>query len=101
MTYKPSTKEEEYFARQEFEKRKKAEEEKQKKLAVDEKKRLKDLHHMHCPKCGMKLVEIDFQGIKIDKCSHCSGSWFDAGEVEDLLNQEKSVLNMLFQVIRK
>jgi hypothetical protein len=101
MTYKPSTQEEEYFARQEFEKRKKAEEEKQKKLATEEKKKLKELHHMRCPKCGMHLVEIDFKGIKIDKCSHCSGSWFDAGEIEDLLGQDKSVLNKIFQVIKK
>jgi len=101
MTYKPSTQEEEYFARQEFEKRKKAEEEKQKKLAAEEKKHLKNLHHMHCPKCGMKLVEIDFKSIKIDKCSHCSGSWFDAGEIESLLEEDKSVLAKIFRVIKK
>lgn len=101
MVNKPSTKEEEYFARQEFEKRKKAEEDKQKKLAIEEKKKLKELHHMRCPKCGMQLVEIDFKGIKIDKCSHCSGSWFDAGEVETLLGQDKSVIDKLFIIIRK
>ncbi|MDD5222512.1 MAG: zf-TFIIB domain-containing protein [bacterium] len=101
MVNKPSTKEEEYFARQEFEKRKKAEEEKQNKLAADEKKHLKSLHYMRCPKCGMQLVEIDFQGIKIDKCTNCSGSWFDAGEVEDLLNQDKSVLTKIFLIIKK
>ena len=65
MVVKPSEKEEEYFVRMDFERRKKIEEEKQKKLAEEEKKRLKALHHMKCPKCGMELIEIDYQDIKI------------------------------------
>jgi hypothetical protein len=40
MNRKPSEKEEEYFARVEFGKRKKAEEEKQRKLAEEEKEKL-------------------------------------------------------------
>lgn len=55
MVGKPSEREEEYFARLEFEKKKKSEEEKQKKMAKEEKKKLRDLHYMKCPKCGMEL----------------------------------------------
>jgi len=82
MTRKPSESEEEYFARIEFERRKKIEREKQQKLAEEEKKRLRDLHLMKCPKCGMDLIEIDYKSIKVDKCSGCDGVWLDAGELD-------------------
>lgn len=81
---KPSKKEDEYFARQEFERRKKIETETQKKMVTEEKKKLKELHFMHCPKCGHKLIEIDYNRIKIDKCSSCSGVWLDQGELETI-----------------
>jgi YgiT-type zinc finger domain-containing protein len=59
MAWKPSEKEEEHFARLEFEQKKKLEGERHKKLAEEEKKMLKELHYMKCPKCGMELIEID------------------------------------------
>lgn len=101
MPYKPSEKEEEYFARKEFEKLKKSEEEKHKKLASEEKKRLKELHFMHCPKCGMKLVEIDYRGVKIDKCSGCEGVWLDAGELNSASQLEKSIMDRFFGALKK
>src|SRR4030067_1156951 len=64
MTRKPSESEDEYFARIEFERRKKIEREKQQKLAEEERKRLRDLHYLKCPKCGMDLIEIDYKTIK-------------------------------------
>ena len=75
MTRKPSESEDEYFARIEFERRKKIEREKQQKLAEEERKRLRDLHYRKCPKCGMDLIEIDYKSIKVDKCSGCDGVW--------------------------
>ncbi len=101
MPVKPSEQEEEYFARQELERRKKLEEEKQKKLAEDEKLKLKELHYMHCPKCGMDLGEIDYKGIKIDKCFSCGGIWLDAGEIEVVSELEKTSLNKLFSIFKK
>jgi hypothetical protein len=101
MIWKPSEKEEEYFVRMEFEKKKKEEEEKQKKLAEAEKKRLQELHHMKCPKCGMELIEIDYKAIKVDKCSGCEGVWLDAGELEAVSKFEKSSLDKLFSVFGK
>jgi hypothetical protein len=98
---KPSEKEEEYFARTEFERKKKIEEEKHKRLAQEEKKKLKELHYMRCPKCGMELIEIDYKGIKIDKCSECEGLWLDAGELEDISKLEKSGLDKFFGVFKK
>ena len=101
MPLKPSEQEEEYFARMEFERKKKVEEEKHKKLGDEEKRKLKDLHYMRCPKCGMELIEIDYKGIKIDECSECEGIWLDAGELETVSKLEKSGLDKLFSVFKK
>jgi hypothetical protein len=101
MVVKPTEKEEEYFARLEFEKKKKMEEEKHRKLALDDKEQLKKLHWMRCPKCGMELIEIDYRGIKIDKCSECEGVWLDAGELEQISTLEKTGLDKLFSVFKK
>ena len=88
--------EEEFIARQEFERKKKVEEENRKRMAESEKKRLKELHFMRCPKCGMELIEVDFKALKIDRCSACDGVWLDAGELEAAVNLEKSVLSRFF-----
>ena len=101
MPFKPSKKEEEYFFRLEIEKRKKAEQEKQAKQNELEKKKLKDLHYMHCPKCGQNLIEIDYKGIAVDKCSKCDGVWLDAGELEQISCLEKSRLDTWFQIFKK
>lgn len=101
MPVKPSDKEEEYFARMEFERRKQIEEEKRLKMEAEEKVRLKEMHYMHCPKCGMNLIEIDYKNIKVDKCSSCQGIWLDAGELESVSNLEKSTLDKLFGVFKK
>ncbi|MCX8118975.1 MAG: zf-TFIIB domain-containing protein [Desulfobacterota bacterium] len=101
MLKKPSEKEEEYFARLEFERKKKIEEEKHKKMAEQEKQRLRELHYMRCPKCGMELIEIDYKNIKVDKCSECEGVWLDAGELEAVSKLEKSSLDKLFSVFKK
>lgn len=101
MPLKPSEKEEGYFARMEYEKKKKLEEEKYKRLAEGEKKRLKELHYMRCPKCGMELIEIDYKRIKVDKCSECEGVWLDAGELEAVSRLEKTAVNKLFSVFKR
>jgi hypothetical protein len=88
MVEKPSQSEEEYFARLEFEKRKKAAEERSRALAQEERRTLRELHHMRCPKCGMELVEVSFREIRIDRCSSCDGVWLDAGELEAVAAKE-------------
>lgn len=101
MVLKPSEKEEEYFARKEFEGKRKIEQERHRKLNEEEKKRLKELHYMRCPKCGMELIEIDYKGIMIDECSECEGIWLDAGELETVSKMEKKRLDKLFGVFKK
>lgn len=97
---RPSEREAEYIARMEYDRSKKIEEEKHKRLKAEEKNKLKELHYMRCPKCGMELIEIDYKGIKIDKCSECGGIWLDAGELEAVSKLEKSGLEKLFSVFK-
>jgi uncharacterized protein with PIN domain len=101
MVGKPNDKEEEYFIKMEFEKKRKLEEQKHKELGEEEKKNLKEFHFMRCPKCGMELIEIYYGGVHTDKCSECGGIWLDTGEFETLLKSEKSILNGLFSMFTK
>ena len=101
MPVKPSEREEEYYARKEFEDKKTREKKKQSDMEIAEKQRLKDLHFMSCPKCGMKLIEINYKGIEVDKCSGCSGIWLDAGEMEAVAKLNQSVLNKWFDTFKK
>lgn len=95
--------EDEYIARIEFERRKKAAEEHASKLKKKELDDLKKLHWMRCPKDGMELIEIDYLGVRIDKCSHCGGIYLDAGELERLFEagaKGKGVLSKVLGVFR-
>ena len=41
---------------------------------------------MNCPRCSTPaLVELDRDGITIDRCERCRGIWLDRGELEKLL----------------
>lgn len=44
---------------------------------------------MSCPRCEGNLVETDFENIKIDVCNNCSGVWFDAGELAQVMDKEE------------
>ena len=93
-------KEEEYFARIEFEKRRKILEEQERALEEAEKIRLKELHFMRCPKCGMELQEIELRGVKVDKCFTCEGVWLDAGELETLVQMEKKMSDKVLGIFK-
>ncbi|MGE0454297.1 MAG: zf-TFIIB domain-containing protein [Vicinamibacteria bacterium] len=84
--------EEEWFRRNERELLEKARKDREKREAeraageqVEQRKRLKDLHFMKCPKCGHDMKEETLDGVAIDRCSFCEGIYFDAGEIEDLM----------------
>lgn len=101
MPVAPSDKEEHYFAKLEIERKKKLEAERHVKLAEEEKQRRKELHYMHCPKCGTDLAEIDYEGVKVDKCFSCGGVWLDAGELELVSKFETSTLDSFLRVFKR
>ena len=97
---KPSRAEDEYFARQEIEKRKQWAKEQSAKMAAAEKERLKQLHFMKCPKCGMDLSTIELHGVKVDQCASCGGVFLDSGELDQLANHDAGVVNRVFSIFR-
>lgn len=100
MPVKPSANEEEYFARQEAERRRKFAEECQARLLTEEREQARALHFMRCPKCGMELAEIVFGDVRIDKCFGCEGIWLDKGELESIRKKEAGFLGKMLDVFR-
>ena len=41
---------------------------------------------------GMELEEMDYQGVKIDKCLSCEEVSLDAGELETVATKKKLIL---------
>ena len=40
---------------------------------------------MKCPACNNLMIVVEHENIELDYCTDCSGVWFDAGELELLL----------------
>ena len=40
---------------------------------------------MKCPTCHNLMIVVEHEKIELDYCASCSGVWFDAGELELLL----------------
>lgn len=100
MTVKPSKAEEEYFARLEFEKKKKLAEKQMKLLSENEKEKLKNTHFMHCPKCGMDLIVVKYKDVEVDECPSCKGFWLDADEVEKIISEKDSFLSNVLKIFK-
>jgi Zn-finger nucleic acid-binding protein len=45
----------------------------------------------------MGLTEIDYRGIKVDRCSGCGGLWFDVGELGAVSKTEKTFFDRFFR----
>ena len=81
--------EEEYFFKEEVQKLKKLAEERSAEVADEESVRRKELHHMHCPKCGADLHTVRYGEIDIDRCFGCNGLWLDDGELEKIVERDR------------
>ena len=92
---KPSSEEEAYIARQEADKKRQLARAHAAEIHAEELDRLRALHYMRCPKCGLELAEVLFRGVKIDKCFHCNGMWFDGGEFEQAAGEEHDFVRAL------
>ena len=99
-TNRPSASEEEYFARQEAEQRCVHALETQRQMEEAERERLKALHYLRCPKCGMALEPVTLQGVQIDRCYSCNGTWLDEGELEQLAGKAPGFLQKFLGVFR-
>jgi uncharacterized protein len=77
--------EDEYFVREDAEKKRKLALQVQKETAAAELARLKALHHMRCPKCGLLMQEVKFRHIDVDVCFACNGIFLDQGELQHIV----------------
>lgn len=98
---KPSHEEEEYFAKEDANRRHALVVERAAQMRHEELEQLKATHWMHCPKCGFVLEPIKFKGVTIDKCFHCNGTFLDAGELETLAGKESDLLAKVVSVFRR
>jgi uncharacterized protein len=80
--------EEEYFARVEAQKREKLAKELAKEDAVADAKALKELHWLHCGKCGTKMNPTFFKGVEIEVCPSCNAVLLDPGELQALAGKD-------------
>jgi uncharacterized protein len=65
-----------------------------------ERARLKELHWMHCPKCGQELVAERCDSVEIDVCPSCKGIWLDAGELGAIVEKRGSFFHSCLRVLR-
>ena len=98
---KPSETEDEYFAREEAARLARTALEKTRALEAEERQRLKELHWMHCPKCGMELKTMKYKDIQIDRCFNCHGTWLDEGELEAVAGKEPGFMDRIAAVFRR
>jgi Zn-finger nucleic acid-binding protein len=103
--HKPSDQEDEYFAREEIEKKHRLAMKQAEELAERTKEELKRLHYMKCPKCGMDLQSLKRGALQIDTCFHCGGVWLDKGEMEQLQSrghhESGAVMNAILNIFKR
>ena len=68
-----------------------------------EKRRLKETHWMHCPKCGNQLATETCGAVEIDVCPSCKGVWLDMGELGTIVEtaNQNSFFHKCLKIVRK
>src|SRR5262245_19684238 len=92
---KPSHEEEEYFAREDILQRKALAEKIHAETEKEELERMKQLHWMHCAKCGFEMHPVVFKGVTIEKCPNCNGIFLSAHDLEELAGRESAFFSSI------
>jgi hypothetical protein len=93
MVKKPSSTEEEYFAREEAKRKELAQIRQEQESAA----KAREARRGWCPGgCDAKLVEEAFRDIAIDRCPECSGVWLDPGELDKIATDDAGVVRGFF-----
>jgi uncharacterized protein len=99
---KPSHGEDEYFAREDAEKKRKLALQMKRKMAADELERLRELHHMHCPKCGMEMHTVRFRTLDVEVCFACGGVFLDKDEIDVIAHpQQKGIMAAILNLFKE
>lgn len=80
--------ENEYFVREDAERKRKLAHDVRLQLEEAERQRLRALHWMRCPKCGMEMHEVTYRGMTVDVCFSCNGIFLDEGELSHIQKPE-------------
>jgi hypothetical protein len=88
MIDRPSEKEQEYFLKLEAERLKRLREEHIRQMAEEERRRLKELHWLHCAKCGQSMETTRLGVVEIEICPDCGGVYLDAGELDKIVEEQ-------------
>ena len=90
----PVRPENDYFAREDIENKRRMSHEQKRLLEAEQRKAMKDLHFMHCPKCGMKMHEVRHPKLHhIDACFGCGGVFLDKSEIDVIAApQQKGIM---------
>ncbi|MGQ0503834.1 MAG: TFIIB-type zinc ribbon-containing protein [Myxococcaceae bacterium] len=101
----PSNTEEEYFAREEIEKKRKLALQQAQEIETLRREELKRIHFMKCPKCGFDLHKLEQGKVEVDTCFNCHGVWLDAGELEQIVqagsDQSGAVMKAVLNLFKK
>jgi uncharacterized protein len=80
--------ENEYFVREDAERKRKLAHDVRLQLEEAERQRLRVLHWMRCPKCGMDMHEVTYRGMTVDVCFSCNGIFLDEHELAHIQKPE-------------
>lgn len=80
--------ENEYFVREDAEHKRKLAHDVRLALVEAERQRLRALHWMRCPKCGMEMHEVLYRGMTVDVCFSCNGIFLDEHELSHIQRPE-------------
>ena len=98
---RPSHPEGEYFAREDAEAKRRLALKVNREMAAEERQRLKALHFMHCPKCGMEMHEVKLEGLDVDLCFACGGVFLDRSEIHVIAApQQKGIMAAILNWLR-
>jgi hypothetical protein len=101
-TLKKNLAEEEFFAREDAEKKRKLALQVRLSTEAAERERLRGLHHMRCPKCGLELQEVADRGVEADVCFACGGVFLDRGEIDVVAGpEERGIMAGLLELLRQ
>ena len=69
-------------------------------LFVEIDRKVKDLHYLHCPKCGHELQTVLAESLEVETCEPCKGVWLGKNELEVLMkytiDRRKSFMTQIF-----
>ena len=88
MVTKETPAEKEYFIRQEIERLKVLREKHLRETVQKTRDEMKQLHHMHCAKCGQHMETTILETVEIEVCPDCGGIYLDAGELGKILDEK-------------